>query len=1150
MAPTSGGQILVLLLLAAAHCFAQEILHAPESTAVFLNQSAVFTCETRGGITSWRINGTQREILLRDLVVSEESTTPEGTAVETLTIQARPQYNGTRVQCVTGLFGVSFVESDNATLTIQGPLSAVGGLKVDAKNASSVTISWSAPFSLDVTGVDPDIWYSVLIYNVTDENNPTAILCTDCINITETHYTFTPDYLSLCHVYNFSVIPLNGAGQGESSPNITDATKVEVESLNDSYCEVRFTHEQVHTVSVYKDTVRFVANNCTNGTVFTLPADGDYNATIDDPMICETGKTKNFTTYDVQEPHAESNDGKRIVVNGTLIGNSPAKGCFVVIQCNFSTQITFIALKRNGTNQNLSMAISMPASNYTVYVHDLEKDGLPNIHPANLVPSSVEIVHGEEKYKANDENMNNASISRNGSIFKVTCTPDEQSVSCILVYRAHGNYMLNCNETFPVTVDLRTGVNYTFALFRRLNNNTDERPFLSMFVQGTEDPSQPQPSSTTGIRDGGERAKTTSLVVAITVGVLAPLIILLVAVIIIAIMLRKRKSVELVVSIDGRKASNTALLVGRVAEDSGMKKEESKYEESKYAVVLTSVSVSRPSLPDVSRVQYQEIDIKTTHRMARSQYADLGPLPTNQPKPLEMDTRTQCPYVTVLPHATTPVNDSGNRGPPTVESVMSLLWGVRGRWKEIAEGLEFDEDLIDEIDTNNDTDEGCLQVCVEMWVTKLQPSWEKLSHVLKELGEVELARQAGNREPQEQWQVQRRQTSDSSSSGVVADASSDFSGEMVLGVEKTVAPDDVNNEDGTRGGKKMMPNDCSSGEQGARSAFFAYPALHEEALTVSESCEEDEDTKCDVVTVESEEREKVTIVSGTYLFDFPYKPSLEECHMLSPLEGNDDPDFAQDPVSTQGSDDDYHSESISSGRQISAAASDTAKVVGRDVIPGGVVVVAQQSTGFSGITGPEETDTTRGPFRQPAKEVVNDSLSLCVSESQQCAGRFGLNNAVYPSLGFLTGAGMLVIGGPYTRRDIFKTVPLEPPPEPEENQSQPSPEETDSSQPLPPDPTPPQSQLPEVSPLQVQENNPPTPPPPPPPLQSSEIEEKVSTPLKKRQYLDPPGNYQEKILKWLHTGVSRGFTMGRIFSLNSALGAPYWVELPSSAVVK
>ena len=96
----------------------------------------------------------------------------------------------------------------------------MGDLRASS-NASSVTISWTAPFSLDVTGVGPDIWYSVLIYNVTDENNPTAILCTDCINITETHYTFTPDYLSPCHVYNFSVIPVNGAGQGESSPLVT-----------------------------------------------------------------------------------------------------------------------------------------------------------------------------------------------------------------------------------------------------------------------------------------------------------------------------------------------------------------------------------------------------------------------------------------------------------------------------------------------------------------------------------------------------------------------------------------------------------------------------------------------------------------------------------------------------------------------------------------------------------------------------------------------------------------------------------------------------------------------------------------------------------------------------------------------------------------
>ena len=55
---------------------------------------------------------------------------------------------------------------------------------------------------------------------------------------------------------------------------------------------------------------------------------------------------------------------------------------------------------------------------------------------------------------------------------------------------------------------------------------------------------------------------------------------------------------------------------------------------------------------------------------------------------------------------------------------------------------------------------------------------------------------------------------------------------------------------------------------------------------------------------------------------------------------------------------------------------------------------------FSGFTGPEEMSPTGGPFRQPAKEVVNGSLSMYVNGSQQSAGRFGHNKAVYPSLGF------------------------------------------------------------------------------------------------------------------------------------------------------
>ena len=100
-------------------------------------------------------------------------------------------------------------------------------------------MSWTAPFSLDVTGVDPDIWYSLLIYNVTDEENPTAIPCTDCHNLTQTHYIFSPDYSSPCHKYTFTVIPYNGAGQGESSQNVTGREFLHILYVNVPVCNAR-----------------------------------------------------------------------------------------------------------------------------------------------------------------------------------------------------------------------------------------------------------------------------------------------------------------------------------------------------------------------------------------------------------------------------------------------------------------------------------------------------------------------------------------------------------------------------------------------------------------------------------------------------------------------------------------------------------------------------------------------------------------------------------------------------------------------------------------------------------------------------------------------------------------------------------------------
>ena len=118
---------------------------------------------------------------------------------------------------VTKANTLSEVNSPVPILT--GLLAPVGDLSITA----CFLLSWSPPFSLDVTGVDPDIWYTVLISNVTDEDNPTAVPCTDCHNLTQPHYTFTTANPSPCHKYSFTVIPQNGAGEGNRSEPVEGA---------------------------------------------------------------------------------------------------------------------------------------------------------------------------------------------------------------------------------------------------------------------------------------------------------------------------------------------------------------------------------------------------------------------------------------------------------------------------------------------------------------------------------------------------------------------------------------------------------------------------------------------------------------------------------------------------------------------------------------------------------------------------------------------------------------------------------------------------------------------------------------------------------------------------------------------------------------
>ena len=93
---------------------------------------------------------------------------------------------------------------------ILGRLSAVGSLAITTLSDSTLSLTWEPPFTLDITGVDPDITgYCVDVINSTS----TVRLHTQC-GITESSFTFPIPEDADSHMYNFTVIPVNIVGNG------------------------------------------------------------------------------------------------------------------------------------------------------------------------------------------------------------------------------------------------------------------------------------------------------------------------------------------------------------------------------------------------------------------------------------------------------------------------------------------------------------------------------------------------------------------------------------------------------------------------------------------------------------------------------------------------------------------------------------------------------------------------------------------------------------------------------------------------------------------------------------------------------------------------------------------------------------------------
>ncbi len=111
-----------------------------------------------------------------------------------------------------------------------GLLPAVGSLIATPIPLDSIiSLTWTTPFSLDITNVVPDITYCVGVVNSTSS----LVIHSQCgITDTQYNYTVSPNDI-VCDNYTFPVTPVNIVGNGTSAivtllSNITEGEIIEI----------------------------------------------------------------------------------------------------------------------------------------------------------------------------------------------------------------------------------------------------------------------------------------------------------------------------------------------------------------------------------------------------------------------------------------------------------------------------------------------------------------------------------------------------------------------------------------------------------------------------------------------------------------------------------------------------------------------------------------------------------------------------------------------------------------------------------------------------------------------------------------------------------------------------------------------------------
>ena len=228
-----------------------------------------------------------------------------------------------------------------------------------------------------------------------------------------------------------------------------------------------------------------------------LPSNCIYNITIE--IISSTGRANStgyllMSTYDVQNVMVTPVAGA-LSVSGVLATNTHALGCLFIIKSSSSSRSSPQLYQTAVNNNNMCTTnVSILGEDISIWMYDLERDGLPSATPAIFtsgvvvsqnVPSTPQAFQSKVLVSATIENSTESEL-------KVACkfradVIKQSETECLVIWHQKGDVWLNSVKLnmFTSVIIVNQSGEYSVAVFGVREGELEQHPFLmrSMVVK-------------------------------------------------------------------------------------------------------------------------------------------------------------------------------------------------------------------------------------------------------------------------------------------------------------------------------------------------------------------------------------------------------------------------------------------------------------------------------------------------------------------------------------------------------------------------------------------------------------------------------------------------------------------------------------------